>query len=167
MSVAGVGAGVAAQLPVASLLALEPLLNPCAPQAARPVPSSATTGSASRRASSVTGRTTVAMGPMRPSAKTVRPGPASHGHSTWNMMRKGVSWERIVQKGREESGCQCGWVGQAQERGDRWVSIRSGASDKWIASPVSSFSSSESRHLHGTHLPLPQRTLCGQEQPPV
>lgn len=83
------------------------------------------------------------------------------GHSTWSMMRKGVSWERIVQKGQEERGCHCGWVGQARERG-----IRSGASE-WIASPMSSCSNSESRHLHQTHLPLPQRALCGQEQPPV
>ena len=88
--------------------------------------------------------------------------------STTRMGRRNMSAGReSVQKAREESGCQCGWVGQAQERGDRWVSIRSGASDKWIASPVSSFSNRESRHLHRTHLPLPQRALCGQEQPPV
>lgn len=127
MSVAGGGLGVSARLPVALLLALESLLSACAPQAARPMPSSVTTGSASLRASSVTGRMTVATGPMRPSAKTVRPGPASHGHSTWSMMRKGVSWGRIVQKGREESGCHCGWVGQAGEMG-----IRSGAPENGL-----------------------------------
>lgn len=75
----GRGGGVFAQLPVALLLALKSLLSPCAPQAARPMPSSVTMGSASLRASSVTGRTTVAMGPMKPSARMVRPGPTSHG----------------------------------------------------------------------------------------
>lgn len=112
MSVAGGGLGVSARLPVALLLALESLLSACAPQAARPMPSSVTMGSASLRASSVTGRMTVVTGPMRPSAKTVRPGPASHSHSTWSMMRKGVSWERIIQKGREESGCHLGGWGR-------------------------------------------------------
>lgn len=50
-------------------------VRPC-PQAARLRPSSVAMGSASHRTSSVTGQTTVEMGPMRPRVTEVRPGPA-------------------------------------------------------------------------------------------